>query len=1426
VEDTTAPIVDHLPGELDRTVECSDPAALAAALALEPAFTDNCDPALTIQSGVQCLNAGYGRVMRPVRLHHNKKVDGIYRCLRQVMECGQFGYHHNDEYQQVITVEDTTPPAFTVPEDITICTDLECSYNASPDITGHITDLADNCTPITDLIISYVDDLSNLKDCNEYGYIIRSWSLTDVCGNKTIQDQIITVEPVPRFTALPEEKTICNLAGTVIEIQTETIASRGMSSIKFVYTSEVTRGNVTGLTSGILSPGGDGKAILEIAQLINNTVEYAEVTYTITAYIDDVNENLFCQGEEKQIKIVIEPTLVIEAEGETICNESTTEIFITSISKVSSPLGVHYTWEVVDNNDENQITGYEDNEAGVSISAPISQTLTNNTPVARYITYRITPWALDRDDNLFCPGGHIDIIVWVEPTPEVIVTPLQQTICNMGQTDILLETPTEMTEGIVTFDYIATATGGPGAVTGFTAMAQILGHGHVISDQITNNTNEVQYVTYLITPGSMGTGCAEGKTVEVEIAVNPTPQLSAAAGETIVCDSTTISIEVNDLLGNVHGSKVYELITSDAGGNVEGVQPSGEYEGGTDIINQLINLTGEVQEVTYNIRARIRDAAGTGTGYCDNGTNITINIFVNPTPEIHVVIADTVYCDNSEITFNIQDLNGTVAGDKIYTLTTSFENGQVTGVQPDGEYERTGFSNTLQNLSNQVQIIYYQFRAHIKDQRGPGTGYCSQGGDYTFAIYLNPTPVVNSSLFNDRDTICTNTSMVFQLNSPTSVFDGVITFDYLATASGNTGDLTGFLSTENDLPNGIIINRNLVNHTSIPQYLTYSVTPKALGTGCAAGIIADIVIRVNPSPIDSFYISKEIECFGSYSGSLALVTASGSGPYNILWTGPDGFSSSESILDDIRFGRYNLTVKDSNNCVAEGSIRLSNPDPIAVNFAADQISCFGGSDGRIRITTVLEGAGPPYSFHWTGPDDFVFGDNTTQIQNNLIAGQYKVVITDGKGCKYSSTQYDPLNTLLLSEPDPLSAHIEITDASCGINQDGTARGIVIGGTAPYSYMWQGPEGFVFENNTTQEVENLPGGIYTMQVTDSKGCVAVSQAEVGTLAPFTVTPVLVTDYNGFGVSCFGASDATVELEILGDYPPFNFQWSNGSTTRNIENISAGEYYVYVVDAANCPSEATIIIEQPEELKIDYIVEDVSCFGFADGRVIISAQGGSGHFQYNWQNGQSSADVSGMEAGGHFIKITDRNNCSIDTIIQINEPSPLITNPLIEEPYCEETTDGSIELNLSGGTFPYSFSWSGGQTSEDIYGIRKGTYYVTVEDFNNCVRIDTIMVNSINDLCIRIPNAFTPNDDGFNDYWVIGSKVAGTLGELYPWAVVEVYNRLGELVYRSREGYPQPWDGTSRGHKLPMDSYFYVIFRNNGQPPVSGHVTIIR
>ncbi|MFP4366020.1 MAG: PKD-like domain-containing protein, partial [Bacteroidales bacterium] len=1269
--------------------------------------------------------------------------------------------------------------------------------------------------------------VNTTPDAQKITYHVTPWAGKDPVSGElrcpgTEIDVEAWIEPTVEIEA--DDETICDGGTADIEITSDNTVTDGPILYTWTYTIE-NDGAITGATINT-----DGQSIDDNLQeiLVNTTPDAQKITYHVTPWAgkDPVSGELRCPGTAIDVVVWIEPTLEIAAEDETICDGGTTNIVVSSGNTTTNILGVHYTWEVIDANDAGDVTGYSDKTEASSITETIEQTLTNHTPQAKMITYRITPWALDHNDELYCPGDYIDVVVWIEPSPKVTATPLEQTICNDGITDILLESPNVMTEGVVTFDYTATATGGPGAVTGFTTSDINLGHGHRILDQITNNTNEVQYVTYKIVPRALDTGCADGDTLTVIVAVNPTPELYAHTAETIVCDSSTILIEVNDLLGNVHGEKIYELISTNAGGDVLGVEPSGEYAAGQDINNQLVNLTNEVQEVTYRLRALIKDPAGPGSGYCEDGTDTTIIIQVNPTPLISVTVADTVYCDNSVISFEIDDLNGTVIGDKIYTLTTTYESGQVEGVQPDGEYSRIDFSNTLTNMSNEVQIIYYHFKAHIKDQRGPGTGYCSEGDDFMFAIYLNPTAIVTSDLLNDRDTICNETFAEFELTSPTSVLDGVITFDYVTSFEGDPGDLTGFGITETGLAQGTVISNYLENHTTVPQYVTYTITPHAHSTGCAPGIPIDVVIRVNPSPIDTFYISKEIECHGTYSGSLALETASDSGPYDIRWTGPDGFFSNERNLEDIRFGRYTVRVTDGNNCNDEGSIRLSNAEPIAVNYAAEQVSCHGGSDGSIRITTVREGSGPPYSFEWTGPEDFVFEDNTTRDQNDLAAGQYKVVITDGKGCQYSSTDYDPANILKLSEPDPIVIDIDVTDATCNINDDGSAQSQVEGGTAPYYYHWEGPQGYVFDDNTTADVENLTGGSYTLWVTDSKGCITGKQIEIGALPPFRVTPVITTDYNGYGVSCYGASDASIELEILGDFPPFDFHWSDGSTTRNRENVPAGEYHVQVFDSVNCPSEATVVVTEPDEIIMNVSVEDATCYGYTDGRVYLDVEGGTGNIYYNWEDGQATANAFGLSAGNHFVRVSDINNCTLDTIIHVRQPDPLVAYPVITEPYCDEFDDGSVELNMSGGTSPYRFSWSTGQTTEDLYNIGEGTYYVTVEDFNNCVLVDTIMVDSANELCMRIPNAFTPNDDGHNDYWVIGSRVAGTLGEIYPWAVVEVYNRTGELVYKSQEGYPEPWDGTSRGYELPMDSYFYVIFRNNGQAPISGHVTIIR
>ncbi len=200
---------------------------------------------------------------------------------------------------------------------------------------------------------------------------------------------------------------------------------------------------------------------------------------------------------------------------------------------------------------------------------------------------------------------------------------------------------------------------------------------HDITDQLINTTNQVQTVTYhlsyQIRDDRSGTNfgyCDHGIDTSITIYVNPTPRFTVSVPDTIVCDSTEITLDVVDGLGAVEGAKVYELTTSQSGG-ITGIEPDGEYAIDHDITDQLINTTSQVQTVTYHLSYQIRDdRSGTNFGYCDHGIDTSITIYVNPTPRFTVSVPDTIVCDSTEITLDVVDGLGAVEGAKVYELTT------------------------------------------------------------------------------------------------------------------------------------------------------------------------------------------------------------------------------------------------------------------------------------------------------------------------------------------------------------------------------------------------------------------------------------------------------------------------------------------------------------------------------------------------------------------------------------------------------------------------------------------------------------------------------------------------------------------------------------------------------------------------------------
>jgi gliding motility-associated-like protein len=188
----------------------------------------------------------------------------------------------------------------------------------------------------------------------------------------------------------------------------------------------------------------------------------------------------------------------------------------------------------------------------------------------------------------------------------------------------------------------------------------------------------------------------------------------------------------------------------------------------------------------------------------------------------------------------------------------------------------------------------------------------------------------------------------------------------------------------------------------------------------------------------------------------------------------------------------------------------------------------------------------------------------------------------------------------------------------------------------------------------------------------------------------------------------------------------------------------------------------------------------------------------------------------------IIITDNNNCHADSTIILTAPDSIKLQLDVTPAFCPDSPDGQIKLKVTGGYIgaDFKYKWSDNSVAQNISNIMKGLYWINVTDDNNCSHRDTVKVEPLNETCLIIPNAISPNDDNINDVWNIGMIY------LYPQIEIKIFNRWGELLWKSERGYPKPWDGRSNGTPLPIDSYHYIIDLHNGTKPIVGNVTIVR
>lgn len=541
---------------------------------------------------------------------------------------------------------------------------------------------------------------------------------------------------------------------------------------------------------------------------------------------------------------------------------------------------------------------------------------------------------------------------------------------------------------------------------------------------------------------------------------------------------------------------------------------------------------------------------------------------------------------------------------------------------------------------------------------------------------------------------------------------------------------------------------------------TYSWAPSggtaSTASGLSAGIYTVTVVDANacitmastvvtePTPFTLTITATNVSCKGQNNGT-ATVNASGATPgYSYLWS-PGGSTTNSAV--GLTAGGYTVAVTDSKGCIAAATVNVLEPLVLSSSIAVNnQVSCNGGNNGSATVTA--SGGNSEYLYDWSPTG----GTSTTAI--GLVAGTYTATVTDAKGCLSTST-------VSITEPAAIAINFVTTDVSCNGGNNGTITANAINGIAPYTYFWS-PLGV-----SGSSVSGLTSGTYTVNVTDAFSCQGNGVVSITQPASLSATIVSVN------VTCNGGSDGAATVSVLGGTAPYSYSWSTlpVQTTANVSGLTAGTYSVTVTDALGCIQVATVTITQPSSISISTAQTNVNCFGGTTGSATAVVSGGVAPYTYLWSPGGSTGTTaSALGANTYTLTVTDAAGCTGTTTVTITQPPVLAVTSSVLPVSCNGGSDGAATVISSGGTGPYTYSWSTlpVQTNTTASGLKAGTYTVTVTDAKGCSITSTAIITEPAALSSSISASSHVSCNGGNNGNATVSVTGGTAPYMYFWS----------------------------------------------------------
>jgi len=509
--------------------------------------------------------------------------------------------------------------------------------------------------------------------------------------------------------------------------------------------------------------------------------------------------------------------------------------------------------------------------------------------------------------------------------------------------------------------------------------------------------------------------------------------------------------------------------------------------------------------------------------------------------------------------------------------------------------------------------------------------------------------------------------------------------------------------------------------------------------------------------------------FSLCEGSGQLVQALPSGgvaPYQYFWsTGAETASIQvEASNEPGSNAFFSLSVTDDNQCTTTDSIAVLTTTSIdSISRSVSDVSACNARDGSLSIAPLSGVA--PFSYTWSSTNgnsgDTVVNSNNPVLFEDLAQGAYRVTITDGstKGCTFR------MPPAYINGPAAEVREVQIQPVSCRGANDGQISLNVRGNPG---YSWS-------DGGNTQNRSGLAPGFYSVTLTEGSCETVVDSLLIK--APDSLKIQVETIIP----SCSSSNDGQISLSAFGGSGSYQYQWSQGSLTSRINDLNQGTYQVTVSDQQGCQITESIQLSAPAPIALTIdTVQDISCAGAADGRIQLSAAGGTGPYQYQWNNGASSASQQGLSPGTYALSVQDNNGCQTDLSFTITEPDSVRLNTLqMIPPDCVGDTSGLLSVAASGGRGPYRYQWNNGTDTPINDQLGVGTYTVVAFDEQQCpsqaLELELSAVSGLDFTLSKIDATCVGRADG-----VLRVQASGIFPFHYQWDTGDTTEQISQLA----------------------------------------------